>query len=226
MSIVQGKDVLLKIYKDGIENAIACNASCTMSIDTDYFESSFYNTGRFRKWIPNKHTAVLNGSGPIFLGEPITIADVIGWQLNRTLVEFNFVLTGGTDILRIHGFGYFIKSSVDGTIGQAATCDYTIQVNGEPVMYATNSNPSSDDDRVWDYDAEGGETSIGYPDLMGSDIVYVAREGVGIKVITEGIPSGSQVLFNKPDGTLTFGTPLLHMGDRGEWIHVIYQVPA
>lgn len=223
MGIVQGKDVLLKLYKGGVLNAVACNASCTLSVDTDVYETTFYNSGTNRTYIPNKHTAVINGSGPIFLGEPITIGDVIAWQLARSLVEFNFTLTDGADIMRVNGFGYITKSSIDGTIGQAASCDYTIQVNGVLAFYASDVTGSGDDDRVWDSPDdyfEGGETMFADPDLIDVTIVYLAREGVGIKVITSGIPTGSEVLYNSADGSFTFGTPL----GAGEWIHIIYQV--
>lgn len=220
--IVDGRDVLLKVFKNGIENAVACNTSCSLTIDTDLFETTFINSGSFRQWIPNKHTITLNGSGPVYLGEPITIADTIEWQLNRQLVEFNFIMTDEEgSVLRVNGMGYFTKNNVDGTVAQFATCDYTIQVNGVVTFYSNNNGVNADDDRVLPpYEAEGGEVTIGFEELIDAKIVYIAREGVGVKIITSGTPSGSEVLFNTGNGTLTFGTALM----AEEWIHVIYQV--
>ncbi|MGN6436879.1 MAG: phage tail tube protein [Agriterribacter sp.] len=221
MSIVQGKDVLLKIYKGGTPNAVACNASCSLSFDTDIIEVTTYNSGAHKQWIPGKHTIVLNGSGPIFLGEPVTIAEAINWQLNRSLIEFDFELTDGTDVMRIHGMGYFIKNNIDGTVGQAASCDYTIQVNGVVTFYSTNSEAGADDDRYWDYDATDNETTYADPEFEGATVVYIGREGVGVEMITTGVPNSSQVLFNSDNGSFTFGTPLV----PEEWLHIIYQRP-
>ena len=222
--IVHGKNVLLKMYKGGVENAIACNASCSLEFTTDTYETTFYDSDKNRTWIPNKTSATITGSGPIFLGEPITVADVVGWQTNRQLIEFNFSLTDGTDVMRVHGFGYFTRVNITGDVSQFATCDYTMIVNGEAVFYSTNSDPNADDDHPWEYEAEGGETEVADPDLVGATMVYLAREGVGIRVITSGVPGGSEVLFESTLGKLTFGTPLFKQeGDPGEWVHAIYQ---
>lgn len=221
--IVHGKNVLLKVFKGGIENAIACNATCSISFETDTYETTFYDSGRYRTWIPNKTTITVDGSGPIRLGEPVTVADVVGWQMNRQIVEFNFTLTDGTDLMRVHGMGYFTYATITGDASQLANCEYRLIANGEVVFYSTNSNSNSDDDDYRDYEGEDGQTVIGDPDLLNVEVIYIAREGIGIKVITTGVPSGSEALFDKTNGTITFGTPLWNDGTKGEWVRVIFQ---
>lgn len=222
MGLVNGKDVTLLVYKDGVYSGVACNASCSLNIDTDLFETTFYDSGAYRKWIPNKHDISIDGSGPIYLGETITVGDVIQWQLNRTLVSFQFMLESGADNVAVVGMGYVISSKVDGTVNQAASCDYTIKCNGAPTFYAVSTTPDGNTSNPWDYDAEGGEVEIADTDLIDREILYVAREGIGVDIITTGIPSGSQVLYTASTGTFTFGTELY----AGEWIHAIYNIIA
>lgn len=160
MALLNGNDVTLMIYKDGVYSGVACNASCSLNIETDLYETTFYESGNFRQWIPNKHSITIDGSGPIFLGETITVADVIQWQLNRTLVSFQFEMVSGADSVAVAGMGYIISSTIDGTVNQAATCDYTIQVNGVITFYSVQVDGDGNSSEPWDYDAAGGETTI------------------------------------------------------------------
>lgn len=220
MALLNGKDVTLLIYKDGVYSGVACNASCSLNIETDVYETTFYNSGKYRQWIPNKHAITIEGSGPIFLGETITVADVIQWQLNRTLVSFQFEMIAGADSVAVAGMGYIISSTIDGTVNQAATCDYTIQVNGVITFYSVSVSADGNSSEPWDFEAVGGETTIADSELIDREILLVAREGIGVEMIEEGIPNGSQVLYTASTGSLTFGTALT----SEEWVHVIYNI--
>lgn len=66
--------------------------------------------------------------------------------------------------------------------------------------------------------AEGGETEVVYPELIGKTILLVLRSGFGVKLITTGTPISDEVLFTSTTGTLTFGAAL----SPQEWVYVLY----
>lgn len=221
MRPAEGKNVLLKVYKGGIANAVACNTSCSLTMDTDDYETTFLNTGAFRTWIPNKTTVVVEGSGPIFLAAPVTAADVLTWQFNRSIVQFDFTMSEGNDLLRVSGIGYFLHSKISGDVNQFATCDYTIKVNGAITIYSVNNSVGAGDVEPYDKDDfEGGEVDFADPVLENVQLLHLSRSGVGIEIIPVGVPNASQALFEPSLGKITFGTPLA----TNEWVHGIYQV--
>lgn len=64
----------------------------------------------------------------------------------------------------------------------------------------------------------GGETSIQSNDLIGKNILNVARSTNNAQIIFTGTPTGSQALFTSSTGTVLLGSAL----GAGEWIQVIY----
>lgn len=217
MALVQGSDVLLKIANGGSLNAVACNASCTMEITTDTFETTFEETGSTRSFIPNKHTASLRGNGPIILGQDVRVSDIVQYQLNKTIITWEFRYTDGTDTVVYSGNGFFTSTNIDGAVSQAAQCDYTIQITG--AISITAAPPLGDGDpQIYTYIATGGETTISDSDLIGALLLDIERSGIGIQIITSGTPTGSQVKFTSLTGTLEWGTEL----GPGEWINALY----
>lgn len=217
MSVVNGKDVTLLFYKDGKYDGVACNASCSLNIGTDMLETTFLGSGKYRHYLPSKHSIEVTGNGPIFLGKGVTVSDIIKWQLDRQSVSFHFELNNGVDAVGISGIGYISQSALEGTAGQLANGDYTIKVSGELSFYEIEGSGTGVN-QVFDITADGEETIIADSELIGKDVVFVSREGIGIEVITSGTPNGSQVAYDSGSGSLTFGTVL----SPGEWVHVIY----
>lgn len=64
----------------------------------------------------------------------------------------------------------------------------------------------------------GGETSIQSDDLIGKNILNVARSTNNAQIIFTGTPTGSQAKFTSSTGTVDLGSAL----GAGEWIQVIY----
>jgi hypothetical protein len=217
MGLVQGSDVLLRISNGGALNAVGCNASCTLEITTDTYETTFEESGSYRSYIPNKHSAILRGNGPIILGEDLVVSDIVQYQLNKTVITWEFRGTDNTDTFVYSGNGFFTQCTIDGAVGQAAQCDYTIQVTGEISVVA--APPLGDGEpQIYTYEATGGETTVSDADLIGVQLLDIEREGIGLEIITVGTPDGSQVKFETLTGTLTFGTMLF----AGEWVNALY----
>jgi len=70
-----------------------------------------------------------------------------------------------------------------------------------------------------EYTATGGETTFTIPDLIGREILSIAR-GVEFKVVT-GTPIGGEVQFNDSTGTFTFSAddPLNEL----QWVRILSQ---
>ena len=207
MALVQGSNVLLKISNGGALATIACNASCTMELSTDTLETTFEESGAHRSFIPNKHTTTLRGNGPIVMGQSVLVSDIVQYQYNKTVIAWEFRYTDGTNIAVYSGSGFFTQVTVDGAVGQAAQCDYTIQVTGEVLI--TAAPPTGDGDpQIYEYTATETIATVSEPDLIGAVLLIILREGIGIEIITIGTPNSDQVKFTSATGTLEWGTPL------------------
>jgi predicted secreted protein len=216
--IVQGQDILLKVSNGGALNSIACNASCALEMVMDTLETTFEETGADRTWLQNKRTTTLRGSGPIFLDRSVRASDVMQFMLDKTELtwEFSGSDTDGNTMV-YSGTGFFEQCTIEGTIGQAATCDYLMRVNGGISIVAPPPTGEGDPE-IYTYEATGGETTISDSDIIGAVMLDIEREGIGLQIITAGTPTGSQVKFTSATGTLEFGYAL----GAGEWINGLY----
>lgn len=219
MAIVNGKDVILSIATGGGFDPILCNASCSINFSTDSLETTFEDDGAYRGFVPNKHTVTLKGNGPIQLGENYTAAQIVEFELARTIISWKFEFDDGTNTVIFSGTGFFTAIDITGDAGGSpATVDYTIQVTGEVSVDDTPPPGGSGTPAIWTYTATGGETTIGDPDLLNALILDVEREGIGLEIITAGSPTGNQVKSTPTGGTLEFGYAL----GAGEFINVLY----
>lgn len=216
--IVEGRNVILEISTGSAFAPIMCNASCKMNISTSELETTFEDDAAYRGFIPDKHTITIDGSGPIVMGSSFTAAQATEMQLARTIFNWKFQWTDGTNTALYSGTGFFISMNIDGTVNQAATCDYTIKVSGQVAIDDTPPPGGDGSPAIWTYIATGGETTIGDPVLLNGLILDVERSGIGVEVITAGSPGGSQVKSVPVAGTLQFGTPL----GAGEFINVLF----
>lgn len=216
-SLVQGKDIILKIQRTGVFYPVACNASCSLNIDTDMLETTFYDDGSFKAFIPSKHNMTLEGSGPIFFDDNLIISDLISLQLARTLIQWEFTLVArSTTTITYSGSGYISHSDMDGSMPNS-NCNYSIQVSGAPTITATSGSGSVTVHDAY-YTATGGETTVGFPAAIGGTAIEIEREGIGMPIILSGTPAGNQVKFTAATGNVDFAIALA----AGEIIHIIY----
>lgn len=211
MSVVNGKDVILSVQKGAALYPIACNSVCTLTFQRDVIETTFRGTGDIRGFVPGKCVITLEGSGAIELAGDYTSSDVIDALLFKQTINWEFVLTDSKGHATINktysGSGFFTSATLTGDIQQAATCDYTIQVNGA-ISGTTDPGTLPPVLQTLFYTATGGETSLFNDAWVDGDMLEVLRNGIGLEIITTGTPTPSQVLYNAGAGTLTFSNDL------------------
>lgn len=218
MSIVQGKNVLLKVYRTDGYYSIACNASCTLDLSVDEIESTFLGSGAQKTYIPGRVSQTLKGNGPIYLSRDISASDVYSLAVSRQPIQWSFEMTDNdNNVISYSGGGFFTSVSITGDVNNAATCDYTIRVSGDVTASNTLPGLGQDDVSVYMYTATGGETTISNSVLIGSTVIDVERNGIGLIVVSSS-PNTNQVQFNSSTGSLTFDYAL----GAGEYIQVIY----
>lgn len=212
---VQGKDVVLKISTGTGQETIACNSSCTLTVETDFLESTFLS-GKNRKVIPNVINSSLSGNGAIALARPFGVAQIMNLMLSQALITWYFELTDGTTTLYYSGQGYFESVSITGDVDQVATCDYTIQNSGPVAIQGVV--PDVNDElvtRFYDVNDSGdlgvipvGSLVYSSSEWIGSEMILLFIERESYEIITTGVPTAEQVLFDSTAGQLTFGFAL------------------
>lgn len=224
MSVISGKDVILQVNKGGAFYPIACNASCSLSLQRDMIETTFRDSGDIRSFVPGKGNIVVEGSGAIEFEAGFSPADVIDYWYAGLEVQWEFILTDNKNhaaIVKTYtGKGYFQSVDITGDIQQAASCDYVIQVSG-PISGTSSGSGTAIQLRDYTYNATGGETTISYPLWINADMLYVDRNGISLVIIESGTPNGNQVLYDAVAGTLTFNTGLALAA--GEYINTIFE---
>lgn len=219
MSLVQGRNVLLKVQKNGVFHSIACNAVCSMETTIGSIRTTFRGAGAVEGYLPTTVNKVLTGNGPIYLDDDLTAADIQNLADNRTLLSWQFDLTDNdTNVVTYSGFGFFTSLRLQGDVSHPADCSYTIQVTGDTQTSIGPGSGVANNIDVFLYEATGGESAISDASLIGATVVDVERNGVGLIVTITSPANGNEVQFTSGTGTLTFGTLL----GAGEYIQVIY----
>lgn len=224
MSVINGKDVILSIQKGAAFYPVACNAVCSLSFQRDAIETTFRGTGDIRGFVPGKALITIEGSGAIEYAADYTASDVIDAWLFKQTINWEFVLTdskGHATITKTYaGSGFFTSVTLTGDVQQAASCDYTIQVNGA-ISGAVDPGTLPPVLQTLFYTATGGETSLYNDAWVDGDMIEVTRNGIGLEIISTGTPTPSQVLYDPGSGTLTFSTDLPF--GSGEYIQTIFE---
>ena len=219
MSLVQGRNVLLKVLKNGTYSSIACNTNCTLETTVGSLRTTFRGAGASEGYLPTTVSKVLTGNGPIYLDDTLTADDIQSYTDTRQIIAWEFELTDNdANVVTYSGNGFFTSLRLQGDVSQPADCAYTIQVTGAVSIGVGPGTGTGAGPFVFLYDATGGESSIADADLIGATVVDVERNGIGLVVTTISPANGNEVQFTTGTGTLTFGTVL----GAGEYIQVLY----
>lgn len=219
MSLVQGRNVLLKVQKNGVFQSIACNTQCSLETSVGSIRTTFRGSGAKEGYLPTTVNKILNGNGPIYLDQNLTAIDIQNIADNRELISWQFdVEDNSSNVASFSGYGFFTSVKLTGDVNNPSDCAYTIQVTGATeTTIGPGTGPANNID-VYLYIATGGETTISNSVLIGTTVIDVERNGVGLVVKTTSATSANEVQFTSGTGTLTFGYAL----GQGEYIQVIY----
>lgn len=137
--IVQGKNLMIYIQGDGaIGQAdelypIACDKTCTISMGSDFIETTVKDNGYFRTFLPTLVSIQITGDGLIDYSKVMGVQSLQSKILNRQIVVFKFVAYVGQNEQVIYtGQGYFKTVESSGNVEGGATFNYVIVGTGEP----------------------------------------------------------------------------------------------
>ena len=200
----------------------ACAKDVTITHTTDKIELAPYTSGKWRSYIYGRTTGTISSNGVIKV-VPDTGKNGI-FDLLDSLKEHFIILTKYTvQDPQGNSKTYEVPCLIDeismtGAIGSLATYSFTLTMNGDPSFDQVVVNTPLTDVDSWGYTATGGETTISDPVILGVDVLDVRRNGIGLEVITAGVPTGSQVKYTSGSGSLEFGMAL----GTDEYILTIY----
>ena len=112
---VQGKNVIVKIKVAGVYTPYLCARSASISISTDFIETSVSGTGLNATFLPTKNSFTCSMEGVVSLNDPagVTLADLRGLQLAQSLLEVSYERTDDGGAIYNEEFTAYISSSSD-----------------------------------------------------------------------------------------------------------------
>jgi hypothetical protein len=133
MSVVNGKDVVITIA----DKLIACGRSLSLTTSTSFIETTTVGDGKGATFKPQKNTTTGSIEGVTYLNEPgkLTLPELRKLQLAHTLLSGAYTRTSETGDMYIDQIEFYIATVTDtGNVGDFATAQIDIQVNGDPVI--------------------------------------------------------------------------------------------
>lgn len=199
---------------------IACSKDVTLTTESGTIEVAPKTNGLWRTYEYERMSGSITGSGLVQIvadAGKYTALDLQSYQLSQTPVLVKFQMTDGTNTSVFEAQCLVENLSITGSASAPGTFNYTLKLGGAFTQSQTPTQGGTVVDS-WDYEATGGETTIGDGSLVGVDVLDVRRNGIGLQVIVSGTPNNNQVKFTSGSGQLEFGYAL----GADEYILVIY----
>jgi len=112
---VQGKNVIVSIDVAGTPTPYVCARSASISISTDFIETSVSGTGLFATFLPTKHSFTISMDGVVSLAVSgsLTLADLQALQLAQTPLTVQYQATDDAGNTYTKSCTAFISNSTD-----------------------------------------------------------------------------------------------------------------
>lgn len=211
MSQVKGENFIAKINDSGTWKGYMCARSISLSLNTEFIETSVTGNGLFATYAPTKNSFTGSGDGIVTLNEPgsLTLEDLQEKQMAQEICQMQFERTDGSGNTYTQIGYFFITNSQDsGSYDGLDLFSITFQGTGRL-------------SRVFRFEytaVTGLEISFTDASLIDRSILKVDRGGVDYTVILTGTPTPDEVLYDPATGTFTFITTF----SAGEEAFVLY----
>lgn len=189
----------------------ACSTNCTFSVNVDQKEVTSQTSAWYREFKNDIANWTVTCDGIITL-DNYGYLFLLQQQQNRTTILIKFVIDNGVNgLVIISGRCNLTSLSINGPYKDIGTYSVSLQGTGAYGTSGTTINPSGvvitgGGTTMKQYVAAGGESTITWGDLIGSNCLYVSRGGVDVReILTTGTPVADQVKWNSATGTLSFG---------------------
>jgi TP901-1 family phage major tail protein len=233
-SAINGTNIVLYYYDNATSTGVPFGAStsCTLTMSNDQVEITTSESDGFRQYKSAQTTWSVSCDGFVALSDNYNYAYLSQLMLDKEAITVKFSIDndngdGSHDL----GFTIFtgqanISSlSLTGPVENASTYSVTLTGNGGISIDGVEVTQEgiligSQIVKMFDYTASGGETSKTWSGSIGFECFSVTRGGVEVQnILTSGVPTGNDVMFNTVTGVLTFGTALV----AGEFVRALFK---
>ena len=225
MAKVQGKDVAVYIYVGGQWLLYGCALSCSLDVQTDFVETTFLDSGKYRDFVPTVNSFTGEISGLVNLEEPdlLSLPDLRQKQLNHEKLYMTFQREDMDGNIYSDQCYFFISSSKDDASFDGLN-SFSISLRGTGAITQVFTPITIGGSKVTrlQFTLPANVTTITRTELIGKDVLEVVRDGIGnSKLITTGSPTNKECLVENTTGDLTWAIP--SADDGTEECYVLYQ---
>lgn len=226
---IEGKNVILRILKEGEYVPYACAISINYSRNRETIETSTVDSAGEAEFVYGFGSwgATINGVSHILPGTDtgITVFELLDRMNTKSAVDIEIAFEDEEGNLKtIRGRALVIHAEIDA--GSEGFSEDSIELQGTGVVTIDTEliAPEENDSEVMkiEYPAVGGETTITDSALVGKtkeEILHVHRDANILEVIDVGTPTDRQVKLITGTGTLSFLTEF----SAGEFILILYK---
>jgi hypothetical protein len=224
MAKVNGKNVGVFFFIDGNWMLFGCALSCSLETMTDFVETTFLTSGKFKDVEPTVNSWQGSLSGLVSLQDSVvSLADLRAIQLQQTklMVTFEREDKDG-DIYSDTGYCFISSVSDESSFNGMNTFNLNVKGTGSITQSFTPIIIGGSKVTRLQYTLPAGLLTVTKTELIGKDLLEVVRDGIGnSKIITTGSPSSKEVYFNTTTGQLTWAIPFAD--DGTEECYNLYQ---
>lgn len=224
MAKILGKDVGVYFYIDGNWILYGCALSCSLETTTDFIETTFLTSGKFKDFEPtvNSWQGTLNGLVNLE-SNVISLADLRAKQLQhiKLLISFEREDEEG-NIYSNSGYAFIASCSDSASFDGVNSFDVNLRGTGSLTEIFTPIIIGGNKVERLQFTLPANVTTVTKTELIGKDVLEVVRDGIGnSKIITTGSPASKEVYFNDATGALEWAIPSAE--DGTEECYVLYQ---
>ncbi len=221
--IVSGKDVVVYIYDSGVWKLYACARSCTLTITTEFIETSVAGYGLNATYLPTKNTfsGSLDGVVSLEPGSILNYPDLQQRQITHQTLLMRFQRTSRTGVVYTSEVTFYISSSSDtGSYDNANVFTIELKGTGIPGQVFTPQIPPTGPgvSYRYPYTGTGGESFFTDAALINRYILEANKDGIGFRVILSGTPVNKEVKYDIATGRFDWST----LFEPGEEAYIIW----
>lgn len=224
MSKVKGKEVGVYFFIDGVWTLFGCALSCSLETTTDFIETTFLTSGKFKDFEPTVNSWQGTLSGLVTLQDTVvSLADLRAKQLAHTKLMITFERTDvNANVYSDQGYCYITSVSDDASFEGMNAFNLSVRGTGALTQIFTPLTIGGNKVERLQFTMPASITTSTQASLIGMDVIEVVRDGIGnSKIITTGSPASKEVFFNSATGALTWAIP--SADDGTEECYILYQ---
>jgi hypothetical protein len=197
------------------------STNCSFEVSVDQVEVTSASSAWFKEYKNDVASWTINCDGFIAL-QDYSYLFLANLQLTRQPILVKFQIDNdnadGSDTLGYTVFtGTANLSSLSLSAGVEAASTYSVSLQGSGAYTISGAQVTPGGSVVvetsnvimYQYTATGGETTITFSAAIGGTCLSVTRGGMEVRsILTTGVPTGDNVVFNASTGVVTFGRAL------------------